>query len=129
MKLANITLEEMTEALNRAWAERDSCIAMLLQEERAGVDINVPTPRLPGTRRRLSLKFAPACDAVGRRGEEERVARSQLRRQIDKQITSLANTMRIESIIILRRRSTHSTRAGVETKVPDDALRQVPEGG
>jgi 3-hydroxyisobutyrate dehydrogenase-like beta-hydroxyacid dehydrogenase len=42
MKLANITLEEMTEALNRGWAERDSRVAMLLQEERAGVEINVP---------------------------------------------------------------------------------------
>src|SRR4029450_12504559 len=36
MRLANITLEEMTEALNRGWAERDSRVAMLLQEERAG---------------------------------------------------------------------------------------------
>jgi 3-hydroxyisobutyrate dehydrogenase len=41
MKLANITLEEMTEALNRGWAERDSRVAMLLQEERAGVQIKV----------------------------------------------------------------------------------------
>jgi 3-hydroxyisobutyrate dehydrogenase len=42
MRLANITLEEMTEALNRGWGERDSRVAMLLQEERAGVDIRVP---------------------------------------------------------------------------------------
>jgi len=42
MRLANITLEEMTEALNRGWAERDSRVAMLLQEERAGVQIQVP---------------------------------------------------------------------------------------
>jgi 3-hydroxyisobutyrate dehydrogenase len=41
MRLANITLEEMTEAMNRGWAERDSRVAMLLQEERAGVDIRV----------------------------------------------------------------------------------------
>jgi 3-hydroxyisobutyrate dehydrogenase-like beta-hydroxyacid dehydrogenase len=41
MKLANVTLEEMTEALNRGWAERDSRVAMLLQEERAGVEIKV----------------------------------------------------------------------------------------
>jgi 3-hydroxyisobutyrate dehydrogenase-like beta-hydroxyacid dehydrogenase len=46
MKLANITLEEMTEALNRGWAERDSRVAMLLQEERAGVDIKVPDAEL-----------------------------------------------------------------------------------
>ncbi|MGH8897355.1 MAG: NAD(P)-dependent oxidoreductase, partial [Egibacteraceae bacterium] len=42
MRLANITLEEMTEALNRGWAERDSRVVMLLQEERAGVEIRVP---------------------------------------------------------------------------------------
>jgi 3-hydroxyisobutyrate dehydrogenase len=42
MRLANITLEEMTEALNRGWGDRDSRVAMLLQEERAGVDIRVP---------------------------------------------------------------------------------------
>jgi 3-hydroxyisobutyrate dehydrogenase len=41
MRLANLTLEEMTEALNRGWAERDSRVAMLLQEERAGVEIKV----------------------------------------------------------------------------------------
>jgi 3-hydroxyisobutyrate dehydrogenase len=46
MKLANITLEEMTEALNRGWAERDSRVAMLLQEERAGVEIKVPDAAL-----------------------------------------------------------------------------------
>jgi 3-hydroxyisobutyrate dehydrogenase-like beta-hydroxyacid dehydrogenase len=42
MRLANLTLEEMTEALNRGWSERDSRVAMLLQEERAGVEIKVP---------------------------------------------------------------------------------------
>jgi len=42
MKLANVTLEELTEALNRGWGERDSRVAMLLQEERAGVEIRVP---------------------------------------------------------------------------------------
>jgi 3-hydroxyisobutyrate dehydrogenase len=42
MRLANITLEEMTEAMNRGWAERDSRVAMLLQQERAGVEIKVP---------------------------------------------------------------------------------------
>ena len=42
MRLANITLEEMTEALNRGWGERDSRVSMLLQEERSGVEIRVP---------------------------------------------------------------------------------------
>jgi len=42
MRLAGMTLDEMTEALNRGWGERDSRVTMLLQEERAGVDIHVP---------------------------------------------------------------------------------------
>ena len=46
MRLANITLEEMTEAMNRGWAERDSRVVMLLQEERAGVEIKVPPTAL-----------------------------------------------------------------------------------
>jgi 3-hydroxyisobutyrate dehydrogenase len=46
MRLANLALEEMTEALNRGWAERDSRVSMLLQEERAGVEIAVPPDEL-----------------------------------------------------------------------------------
>ena len=46
MRIANLTLEEMTEALNRGWGERDSRVAMLLQEERAGVEIKVPAAAL-----------------------------------------------------------------------------------
>jgi 3-hydroxyisobutyrate dehydrogenase len=42
MRAADLTHAEMTEALNRGWAERDSRVAMLLQEERAGVGIKVP---------------------------------------------------------------------------------------
>jgi 3-hydroxyisobutyrate dehydrogenase len=38
MRVANITLEEMTEALNRGWEGRDSRVAMMLQLERSGVD-------------------------------------------------------------------------------------------
>ena len=41
MKLANITLAEMTEAMNRVWDGRDSRVSMLLQEERAGVEVRV----------------------------------------------------------------------------------------
>jgi 3-hydroxyisobutyrate dehydrogenase len=41
MRLANLTLEELTEAVNRGWSQRDSRVAMLLQEERAGVDVRV----------------------------------------------------------------------------------------
>jgi 3-hydroxyisobutyrate dehydrogenase-like beta-hydroxyacid dehydrogenase len=46
MRLCNLALEEMTEALNRGWAERDSRSAMLLQQERAGVKIAVDAARL-----------------------------------------------------------------------------------
>lgn len=41
MRVANLAHADMTEALNRGWADRDSRISMLLQEERAGVDIKV----------------------------------------------------------------------------------------
>ncbi|MEO8441995.1 MAG: NAD(P)-dependent oxidoreductase, partial [Betaproteobacteria bacterium] len=42
MRVGALTLAEMTEGLTRGWAERDSRVAMLLQEERAGVEIKVP---------------------------------------------------------------------------------------
>jgi 3-hydroxyisobutyrate dehydrogenase len=42
MRLANLTYAEMTEALNRGWEKRDSRSYLLLQEERAGLDIKVP---------------------------------------------------------------------------------------
>ncbi len=45
MRLANLTLEEMTEGLNRGWAGRDSRSPMLLQCERAGVKIAVEPER------------------------------------------------------------------------------------
>ena len=46
MRLANMTLQEMTEALNRGWGDRDSRVAMVLQEERAGVEVRVPADAL-----------------------------------------------------------------------------------
>ena len=46
MKLANTTLAEMTEAMNRGWAGRDSRVAMLLQQERAGVDVAIDPDEL-----------------------------------------------------------------------------------
>ena len=46
MRLANLALEELTEAVNRGWSERDSRVAMLLQEERAGVQIQVSPERI-----------------------------------------------------------------------------------
>jgi 3-hydroxyisobutyrate dehydrogenase len=46
MRVANLAHADMTEALNRGWAERDSRVAMLLQEERAGVQISVPATEI-----------------------------------------------------------------------------------
>ena len=45
MRLANLTLEEMTEAMARGWAQRDSRVSMLIQAERAGVKIAVEPER------------------------------------------------------------------------------------
>ena len=42
MRLANMPMAELTEALNRGWGKRDSRVAMFLQEERAGIDVHVP---------------------------------------------------------------------------------------
>ena len=38
MRLINATVADMTEALGRGWADRDSRSAMILQQERAGID-------------------------------------------------------------------------------------------
>ncbi len=46
MRLANLALEEMTEAMNRGWADRDSRVAMVLEQERSGVSIAVDPARL-----------------------------------------------------------------------------------
>ncbi len=46
MKIANIALQELTEALNRGWGERDSRVAMLLQEERSSVEVRVDEDEL-----------------------------------------------------------------------------------
>ena len=37
MRLCNLTAQDMTEALNRGWGDRDSQSFLLLQQERAGV--------------------------------------------------------------------------------------------
>lgn len=46
LRIASLVHGELTEALNRGWAERDSRIFMLLQEERAGVNIAVPADQI-----------------------------------------------------------------------------------
>ena len=46
MRICNLALAEMTEALARGWGGRDSRVVMLLQQERAGVEIAVDPERL-----------------------------------------------------------------------------------
>jgi 3-hydroxyisobutyrate dehydrogenase len=46
MPMANLAWDELTEALNRGWGERDSRVPMLLQEERAGVKIAVDRDKI-----------------------------------------------------------------------------------
>ena len=46
MRICNLTLAEMTEALARGWAGRDSRVVMLLEQERAGVEIAVEPERM-----------------------------------------------------------------------------------
>jgi len=46
MRMSNLALAEMTEALNRGWGGRDSRAVMLLEQERAGVTIAVDPERL-----------------------------------------------------------------------------------
>ena len=52
MRLASLTHAEMTEALNRGWGERDSRVPMLLQEERAGIEIKVPADKIQAVLKR-----------------------------------------------------------------------------
>ena len=46
MRMCNLALAEMTEAMNRGWEGRDSRVVMLLQQERAGVNIAVDPERM-----------------------------------------------------------------------------------
>ena len=46
MRLANLALDELTEALNRGWGDKDSSSYMLLEAERAGVEFSVPPEKL-----------------------------------------------------------------------------------
>jgi 3-hydroxyisobutyrate dehydrogenase-like beta-hydroxyacid dehydrogenase len=39
MSMSNLAFQEMMSAMNRGWGDRDSCVSMLLQEERAGTEV------------------------------------------------------------------------------------------
>jgi 3-hydroxyisobutyrate dehydrogenase-like beta-hydroxyacid dehydrogenase len=59
MRLCNLTLAEMTEAMGRGWAGRDSRVVMLLAQERAGVEIAIDAERM-----REALAPAAAKDSA-----------------------------------------------------------------
>src|SRR5205814_1037566 len=67
MRLANLALEELTEALNRGWSTRDSRVGMLLQVERSKI---TPPAAEPGNRPRhqralrVSRRLGRACRAA-----------------------------------------------------------------
>jgi 3-hydroxyisobutyrate dehydrogenase len=63
MRLSNLTLEEMTEALNRGWEQRDSRVSMVLQQERAGVEVEVAPDRLQAS---LAADTSAATDPAQR---------------------------------------------------------------
>jgi 3-hydroxyisobutyrate dehydrogenase len=46
MRLASLTMDEITEAMARGWGEQDARVALKLQLERAGVQIAVDPQRL-----------------------------------------------------------------------------------
>jgi 3-hydroxyisobutyrate dehydrogenase len=54
MRLSNLALEELTEAMNRGWGTKDSRVAMMLQQERAGVEIKVPVEEVEAAVRRAN---------------------------------------------------------------------------
>ena len=46
MRMAEIAMQEIAEALRRGWADRDARIALTLQEERAGVSVKIAPERI-----------------------------------------------------------------------------------
>src|SRR6476646_2832492 len=60
MRMCNLAYAEMTEALNRGWQGRDSRVVMMLEQERAGIDVKVDPERLKES---LALPF-PATQAA-----------------------------------------------------------------
>ena len=46
MRLSNLALADLTEALNRGWGDQDSSSYMLLEAERAGLEFKVPPAQL-----------------------------------------------------------------------------------
>jgi 3-hydroxyisobutyrate dehydrogenase len=60
MRICELAYAEMTEAMNRGWASRDSRVVMMLEQERAGIEVKVDPERL---KEALALPF-PATQAA-----------------------------------------------------------------
>jgi 3-hydroxyisobutyrate dehydrogenase len=60
MRICELAYAEMTEAMNRGWAARDSRVVMMLEQERAGIEVKVDPERLKES---LALPF-PATQAA-----------------------------------------------------------------
>ena len=54
MRMCNLAYAEMTEAMGRGWAQRDSRVVMMLAQERAGIEVKVDPRRL---KEALALPF------------------------------------------------------------------------
>ena len=63
MRLANLAIAEMTEALNRGWENRDSRSPQLLQLERCGLKVEVDPQRIQEV-----LDHDPPFDGGPKRG-------------------------------------------------------------
>lgn len=59
MRICDLARAEMTEAMSRGWAQRDSRVVMTLEQERAGIDVKVDPERL---KEALAMPF-PATQA------------------------------------------------------------------
>jgi 3-hydroxyisobutyrate dehydrogenase-like beta-hydroxyacid dehydrogenase len=63
LRLANLALADLVEAMNRGWSERDARAVMLLPQERAGVEIAADQARV-----RAVIDADPAAPTDTRRG-------------------------------------------------------------
>ena len=63
MRICELAYAEMTEAMNRGWAGRDSRVVMMLEQERAGIEVKVDPERL---KEALAMPF-PATQTAGKK--------------------------------------------------------------
>ena len=63
MRICELAYAEMTEAMNRGWAGRNSRVVMMLEQERAGIEVKVDPDQLKAA---LALPF-PATQMAGKK--------------------------------------------------------------